>query len=76
MRQSITQAAMAKQIKPIINATFPIHQGAIALSHLLPLRLRYNKNAYFLLNWLGNEIKSVRWVKAAEVAWRFADWEV
>ena len=28
------------------------------------------------LDWLGNEIKSVRWVKAAEAAWQFADWEV
>lgn len=28
------------------------------------------------LEWLGSQIQSARWVKAAEVAWQFADWEV
>ncbi len=27
------------------------------------------------LDWLGEQINCVRWVKAAETAWRFADWE-
>ena len=27
------------------------------------------------LDWLGSNIKSVKWVKLAEAAWQFADWE-
>lgn len=27
------------------------------------------------LDWLGSHIRTARWVKAAEVAWQFADWE-
>lgn len=27
------------------------------------------------LDWLGEHIRSPRWVKASEVAWEFADWE-
>lgn len=27
------------------------------------------------LDWLGTHIKTPRWVKAAEAAWQFADWE-
>lgn len=27
------------------------------------------------LDWLGNHIRSARWVKAAEAGWQFADWE-
>lgn len=27
------------------------------------------------LDWLGSEIRTARWVKAAEAAWQFADWE-
>lgn len=27
------------------------------------------------LDWLGSQIRSARWVKASEAAWRFADWE-
>lgn len=28
------------------------------------------------LDWLGSQISGVRWVKASEAAWQFADWEV
>lgn len=27
------------------------------------------------LNWLGENIRSARWVKASEASWQFADWE-
>lgn len=27
------------------------------------------------LDWLGNHIRSARWVKASEAGWQFADWE-
>lgn len=28
------------------------------------------------LQWLGGHVKSVRWIKASEIAWQLADWEV
>lgn len=28
------------------------------------------------LDWLGEHIRSARWVKASEAAWQFADWEI
>lgn len=28
------------------------------------------------IDWLGNNIRTARWVKAAEAAWQFADWEI
>ncbi len=27
------------------------------------------------IDWLGSQIRSARWVKAAEAAWQFADWD-
>lgn len=28
------------------------------------------------LDWLGTHVRAARWVKASEVAWQFADWQV
>lgn len=51
-------------------ANFP-HQSVAVLYDHIGLHPKWLNH----LDWLGNHVKAVRWVKASEASWQFADWE-
>lgn len=54
------------------DATLNAHNGSVAVVYdAVGLHPAWQGH----LDWLGDQIRTAQWIKAAEVAWRLADWE-